>query len=412
MEIFQRRQLPKRVRLGYTWTYVKGIPHEMVGTFVIVAGVVLIHCRYHWSVEYFEDLRNVNHCEFIVMKRNENNGRYILQNELRTWSELKRRAAKEGTPTSATATSSRPNPLSSAGQAGLNSSPTIPARRWGGCVNGCNHDKVNYPRRPMRKNTMEYQASSQQLPPPATAPMESVESEREDQEATHDEADHTPTINEPTPGKLSRKHSTTKTTLNLPPTPASPNDASNDASSSEADEASSSITRQHPQPRTAAILRHLQPLQKTPGEGFSDDSDYFPGMQHIHHSTNGHRKLLRASSKQRQQSKERKLARRQTEQSWKQESGMGTGARTDRLGDGDATSDEAGLARKSAEEERVREGEGEDEGEILPEALKGDMVVEKGEGDRGRVGEGKEGLPEEEVERLKEESRKGFGEVY
>lgn len=91
---------------------------------------------------------------------------------------------------------------------------------------------------------------------------------------------------------------------------------------------------------------------------------------------------------------------------------MGTGARTDRLGDGDATSDEAGLARKSAEEERVREGEGEDEGEILPEALKGDMVVEKGEGDRGRVGEGKEGLPEEEVERLKEESRKGFGEVY
>ena len=23
---------------------------------------------YHWSVEYFEDLRNVNHCEFVVMK--------------------------------------------------------------------------------------------------------------------------------------------------------------------------------------------------------------------------------------------------------------------------------------------------------------------------------------------------------
>lgn len=44
---------------------------------------------YHFSVEYFEDLRNVNHCEFVVMKKNPRSEKYILQNQLRTWSELK-----------------------------------------------------------------------------------------------------------------------------------------------------------------------------------------------------------------------------------------------------------------------------------------------------------------------------------
>lgn len=44
---------------------------------------------YHFSVEYFEDLRNVNHCEFLIMRKSEENGKYILQNPLRTWSELK-----------------------------------------------------------------------------------------------------------------------------------------------------------------------------------------------------------------------------------------------------------------------------------------------------------------------------------
>ncbi|GME32550.1 phosphoglycerate mutase family domain protein [Neofusicoccum parvum] len=48
---------------------------------------------YHWSVEYFEDLRNINHCEFIIMKQNTDNGKFILENKLRTWSDLKRRTA-------------------------------------------------------------------------------------------------------------------------------------------------------------------------------------------------------------------------------------------------------------------------------------------------------------------------------
>lgn len=57
---------------------------------------------YHFSVEYFEDLRNVNHCEFVVMKLDPGSGKYELKNQLRTWSELRRdkergeRQAEEG----------------------------------------------------------------------------------------------------------------------------------------------------------------------------------------------------------------------------------------------------------------------------------------------------------------------------
>lgn len=50
---------------------------------------------YHWSVEYFEDLRNVNHCEFVIMKMNQDSKKYVLETQLRTWSELKRQRALE-----------------------------------------------------------------------------------------------------------------------------------------------------------------------------------------------------------------------------------------------------------------------------------------------------------------------------
>lgn len=49
---------------------------------------------YHWSVEYFEDLRNVNHCEMVIMKRSQGSKSFQLQTELRTWSKLRRQAAK------------------------------------------------------------------------------------------------------------------------------------------------------------------------------------------------------------------------------------------------------------------------------------------------------------------------------
>jgi hypothetical protein len=361
-------------------------------------------CRYHWSVEYFEDLRNVNHCEFIVMKQSETNKKYILQNELRTWSELKRRAAAAGGGNSTSTTPSRTH-----SQSALTESPTIPIRRWGGCVNGCNHDKANWPKRPMRKNTVEY--LGQQAPATTTSPP--IE-EQDGYPVVPQDSTSAPVIEEPTPSKLGRKHSAKVAQATaLPPTPASPNDASNDASTSDEDDARS---RNPTVPRTSAILRHLQPPQRTPGEGFSDDSDYFPGMQHLSAGTNG-KNRLRASSKQRQQSKERKLARKQTEKGWKEESGMGTGKRADALGDGDEVGT-SGIDDVAAQTERMELGVEErqslieeDKGEpILREALKGNMQVEQKKGESATQGEEKIG--EREIEKLEEKEGTAREQVY
>lgn len=115
---------------------------------------------YHFSVEYFEDLRNVNHCEFLIMRKKEDSGKYILENNLRTWSELKRErlaaaAAKEkaSSPTSPTTTSSTPvsekdkekeKKLLGAPEAVVagSTSPVPLRKKWGGCPNGCDHGKV------------------------------------------------------------------------------------------------------------------------------------------------------------------------------------------------------------------------------------------------------------------------------
>lgn len=98
---------------------------------------------YHFSVEYFEDLRNINHCEFLIMNKQES-GKYVLENELRTWSALRRERAlkkekekdKIGT---GTPTNKDTNKLDKALAA--SQSPIVAPRRWGGCPNGCNHDK-------------------------------------------------------------------------------------------------------------------------------------------------------------------------------------------------------------------------------------------------------------------------------
>ncbi|MCJ1385315.1 hypothetical protein MMC17_008437 [Xylographa soralifera] len=88
---------------------------------------------YHYSVEYFEDLRNVNHCEFVVMRLDRNSGKYDLQNQLRTWSELReeKRAKESG-------------------------SPIIPVRKkWGGCPDGCDHTAASKKRATKRQNTSD-----------------------------------------------------------------------------------------------------------------------------------------------------------------------------------------------------------------------------------------------------------------
>ncbi|RDL41271.1 Phosphoglycerate mutase-like protein [Venustampulla echinocandica] len=108
---------------------------------------------YHFSVEYFEDLRNVNHCEFLIMRKKEDSGKYILENKLRTWSELKRErlaltAAKDkssgSTPQMSDKDKEKEKKLAES-SSGHSSSIPIPVRkRWGGCPNGCDHGKHHY----------------------------------------------------------------------------------------------------------------------------------------------------------------------------------------------------------------------------------------------------------------------------
>lgn len=72
---------------------------------------VFLMAWYHYSVEFFEDLRNINHCEFLVMKLG-SNGKYVLQNQLRRWTDLKRERAAQRKSVSAS------------------SPPHIPVHRW------------------------------------------------------------------------------------------------------------------------------------------------------------------------------------------------------------------------------------------------------------------------------------------
>ncbi|PYH43545.1 acid phosphatase DET1 [Aspergillus saccharolyticus JOP 1030-1] len=89
---------------------------------------------YHWSVEYFEDLRNINHCEFVIMKLNPDNGKYVLQNQLRTWSDLRKEKEMERQHERAA------KGLSPAQPATPSETTPVPVRRkWGGCPEGCNH---------------------------------------------------------------------------------------------------------------------------------------------------------------------------------------------------------------------------------------------------------------------------------
>ncbi|WEW55037.1 hypothetical protein PRK78_000465 [Emydomyces testavorans] len=93
---------------------------------------------YHFSVEYFEDLRNINHCEFVVMKQNVDDGKYILQNHLRTWSELKIQRDLEKQKERAVREATFGSDLASMSPVTIGS-PTPIRRKWGGCPDGCNH---------------------------------------------------------------------------------------------------------------------------------------------------------------------------------------------------------------------------------------------------------------------------------
>ncbi|KAI9703115.1 MAG: hypothetical protein M1820_005987 [Bogoriella megaspora] len=298
---------------------------------------------YHWSVEYFEDLRNINHCEFIVMKQNEENAKYVLQNQLRTWSDLKKRAAvaenKEAKPSSSTTTTSK-TPTSTA------QSP-VATRKWGGCAQGCNHQHMNFPRRTRRQNTSDFlQPASGSLP------------------ASNEKSDH------PIAPKAGEGDAPPQILASTPETTEpKPNEDSNDDSRREksdqdnesgiaSGETSPLVSPANPPTYLALPHRHRPSILRlgrdgggsrsgttTPAELLSDDSDYFSseatgpgaGMRGF--------KRLRALGASRRSGKTT-LA---MEQGWIEQSGMGTGARADALGD-QSTEEEDGDGEDSEEE--------------------------------------------------------------
>ncbi|GAB1737009.1 hypothetical protein NU219Hw_g372t1 [Hortaea werneckii] len=129
---------------------------------------------YHWSVEYFEDLRNVGHCEFVVMRRKDEEGagqgKYMMESNLRTWSELKRQRALEAKEDRNIQDPLRRNTLS-AFMKQEQVSPGIPPRKWGGCVGGCDHDHGKYPRRKVAQEQAQRANAvpAVELPPAANA---------------------------------------------------------------------------------------------------------------------------------------------------------------------------------------------------------------------------------------------------
>lgn len=121
-------------------------------------------------MEYFEDLRNVNHCEFVTMRQNPDSGKYVLESQLRTWSELKRERANARAE-EARNNPSRRNTLSSfLKKPKFEPSPDIKPQMWGGCVGGCDHHHEQYPRRELKDMNL----------PPATEAVESSENEADD----------------------------------------------------------------------------------------------------------------------------------------------------------------------------------------------------------------------------------------
>ncbi|KAG0652471.1 Broad-range acid phosphatase DET1 [Hyphodiscus hymeniophilus] len=145
---------------------------------------------YHFSVEYFEDLRNVNHCEFLIMRKKEDSGKYILENNLRTWSELRRErlaALKE----KEKAEKERGTSISSPSSSNLNgisekdsrekekkleaaaTSPTQPKKKWGGCPNGCDHSK-HYYKKENSMHAMQLNGRTSASNSTVTPPLESL----------------------------------------------------------------------------------------------------------------------------------------------------------------------------------------------------------------------------------------------
>ncbi|KAF3227657.1 hypothetical protein TWF106_009167 [Orbilia oligospora] len=82
----------------------------------------------HYTVEEFEDWMNVEHCQFVIMRRNEK-GKYDLETKLRTWTEYDRQQAE----------AAKNDPNLAAQRAAKQKKFQSLKRKWGGCPDGCMH---------------------------------------------------------------------------------------------------------------------------------------------------------------------------------------------------------------------------------------------------------------------------------
>ncbi|KAK6354936.1 hypothetical protein TWF696_004064 [Orbilia brochopaga] len=83
---------------------------------------------YHYTVEEFEDWMNIEHCQFVTMRRNFK-GKYDLETKLRTWTQYEREQEQ----------AAKNNPDLAAQRAAKQKKFASQRKKWGGCPDGCSH---------------------------------------------------------------------------------------------------------------------------------------------------------------------------------------------------------------------------------------------------------------------------------
>ncbi|RVD88582.1 uncharacterized protein DFL_002762 [Arthrobotrys flagrans] len=107
---------------------------------------------YHYTVEEFEDWMNVEHCQFVIMRRNEK-GKYDLETKLRTWTEYDREQAEAAK-----------NDLNLAAQrAAKQKKFQSLKRKWGGCPDGCTHGAQMAGYQPAAASSHQHQHHQQSI---------------------------------------------------------------------------------------------------------------------------------------------------------------------------------------------------------------------------------------------------------
>ena len=311
---------------------------------------------HHWSVEYFEDLRNVNHCEFILMQQNLESGKYVLESQLRTWSELKRqRAEAQAAEKKGRLNPSRRNTLSAflaqpalAPAKQAQKSPSIPPRQWGGCVEGCDH----------QHHAKRSESKDLNLPPAAKASK--PEKNEADDHALASQEPYTPsaeTLDGSTSAKSrdqQKRHSHSQSQSKLPARHPLPSHLTSNSDSV---------------PSSGAVTPHEMPSDDEAGDYFSTASTArdstntnnaaFPTSDAKDNNTSadtGTRSIATAFRR----APERKPTPEDIER-WTLESGMGRGRRADALGDEPEPEPEGGggaEGRAQVEEREDREERG------------------------------------------------------